>query len=137
MLGELFDEGKVGVHSCTEALRREIRRSRIKKEALLKAELAHDFPKVEELFQIIDSPTLTAVVDEKLKDAIGSGLRIPNQEIQNGSVQIYESRVRDWAIREFDHVPGLFKWELGYDSFLGFMTGVLPLVDGGAKGYVL
>lgn len=137
VLGELFDEGKVGVHSCTEALRREIRRSRIKKEALLKAELAHDFPKVEELFQIIDSPTLTAVVDEKLKDAIGSGLRIPNQEIQNGSVQIYESRVRDWAIREFDHVPGLFKWELGYDSFLGFMTGVLPLVDGGAKGYVL
>ena len=64
------------MHCCTEALRREIRRSRIKKDALLKAERALDFPKVEELFRIIDSSTLTAVVDEKLKDTIESGRRI-------------------------------------------------------------
>ena len=137
VLGELFDEGEVGVNFCTEALRREIRRARIKKDALLKAERALDFPKVEELFRIIDSSTLTAVVDEKLKDTIESGRRISNQEVQNGSVQIYESRAREWAVREFEHVPGLFRWELGYDSFLGFMAGVLPLVDGGAKGYVV
>ena len=137
VLGELFDEGEVGVNFCTEALRREIRRARIKKDALLKAERALDFPTVEELFRIIDSSTLTAVVDEKLKDTIESGRRIPNQEVQNGSVQIYESRAREWAVREFEHVPGLFRWELGYDSFLGFMAGVLPLVDGGAKGYVV
>ena len=31
-------------------------------------------------------------------------------------------------------VPGLFAWELAYDPFLGFMSGVLPLVDGGANG---
>lgn len=137
VLGELFDEERVGVSSCTEALRREIRRSRLKKDELLKAECALNFPKVAEFFRIIDSPTLTAVVDETLKETIESGQRVPSQELQNGSVQIYESRTREWTVREFEHVPGLFAWELGYDPFLGFMAGVLPLVDGSAKGYVI
>ena len=137
VLGELFDEGLVGVGSCTEALRREIRRSRLEKEELLKAERAANFTKVAELFRVIDSPTLTAVVEETLKTKIESGQHVPNQELQNGSVQVYGSRIRDWGVREFDHVPGLFAWKLKYDPFLGFMAGVLPLIDGGAKGYVL
>ena len=137
VLGELFNERRVGVSSCTEALRREIRRSRLKKDELVKAEYALNFPKVAELFRVIDSPTLTAVVDEILKEKIESGQRLPSQELQNGSVQIYGSRASEWALREFDHMPGLFAWELDYDPFLGFMTGVLPLVDGGAKGYVV
>ena len=137
VLGELFNERRVGVSSCTEALRREIRRSRIKKDELLKAERALNFPKVAELFRVIDSPTLTAVVEETIKEAIESGQGVPSQQLQNGSVQIYHSRAGDWAVREFDHVPGLFTWELEYDPFLGFMAGVLPLVDGGAKGYMV
>ena len=137
VLGELFNEGQVGVSSCTEALRREIRRSRLKKDALLKAERTRNFPEVAELFRVIDSPTLTAVVDETLQERIESGQRVPSQELQNGSVQIYTSRAREWALREFDHVPGLFAWELGYDPFLGFMAGVLPLIDGGEMGYLM
>ena len=137
VLRELFDERRVGVNSCTEALRREIRRSRLKKDELLNAERACNFPKVTELFRVIDSPTLTVVVDEMLKDAIESGKRVSSQELQNGSVQIYTSRASEWAVREFDRAPGLFAWELEYNSFLGFMAGVLPLIDGGAKGYVL
>ena len=137
VLGELFNERRVGVSSCTEALRREIRRSRLKKDELLKAERAKDFPKVAELFRVIDSPTVTAVVDKALREKIESGQRIPSQELQNGSVQIYTSRARGWALREFDHVPGLFAWELEYDPFLGFMAGVLPLIDGGEMGYII
>ena len=138
VLGELFDEVQVGVNSCTKALRREIRRSRMKKDEVLKAERALNFPKVAELFRVIDSPTtLTAVVEETLKARIQSGQHVPNRELQNGSVQVYGSRVRDWGVREFDHVPGLFAWELEYNPFLGFMSGVLPLIDGGAKGYIL
>ena len=137
VLGELFDERRVDVNSCTEALRREIRRSRLEKDEVLKAERALDFPKVAELFRVIDSPTLTAVVDETLKTAIESGQRVPSQELQNGSVQVYGSRIREWGVREYDHVPGLFSWELGYNPFLGFMAGVLPLIDGGTKGYIV
>lgn len=138
VLGELFDERQVGVSSCTEALRREIRRSRLEKDDLLKAERNCNFPKVAELFRVINSPTtLTAVVDEALKENIESGQYVPSQELQSGSVQIYTSRAREWAVREFDHAPGLFAWDLEYDPFLGFMAGVLPLIDGGAKGYVV
>ena len=137
VLGELFNEGRVVVSSCTEALRREIRRSRMKKDELAKAEYSLNFPKVAGLFRVIDSPTLTAVVDETLKEKIESGQRFASQELQNGSVQIYGSRASEWALHEFDHMPGLFSWELGYGPFLGFMAGVLPLVDGGAKGYVV
>ncbi len=139
VLGELFNERRVDVSSCTEALRREIRRSRPKrlKDELVKAECALNFPKVAELFRVIDSPTLTAVVNETLKEKIKSGQHFPSQELQNGSVQIYGSRASEWALREFEHRPGLFAWELDYDPFLGFMEGVLPLVDGGAKGYIV
>ena len=137
VLEELFKEGQVGVSSCTEALRREIRRSRLKKDELLKAERAWDFPKVAELFRVIDSPTLTAVVDKALKEKVEAGQRVPSQELQNGSVQIYTSRAREWALREFDYMPGLFSWELEYTPFLGFMAGVLPLIDGGEMGYIM
>ena len=138
VLGELFNEGQVGVSSCTEALRREIRRSQLKKDELLKAERAFSFPKVAELFRVIDSPTtMTAVVDRTLKEKISSGETVPNKKLQDGSVQIYGTRMNEWGVREFDHLPGLFAWELGYDPFLGFMAGVLPLVDGGASGYVI
>ncbi len=137
VLGELFNERQVGVNACTEALRREIRRSRLQKDELFKAENALNFPKVAELFRVIDSSTLTAVIDEFLKEQIESGQRVLTQELQNGSVQIYGSRAKEWALREFDYMPGLFSWELGYDPFLGFMAGVLPLVDGGANGYMI
>lgn len=137
VLGELFNERQVGVNACTEALRREIRRSRLQKDELLKAENALNFPKVAELFRVIDSSTLTAIIDEFLKEQIESGQRVLTQELQNGSVQIYGSRAKEWALREFDCMPGLFSWELGYDPFLGFMAGVLPLVDGGANGYMI
>ena len=128
---------EVSVNACTDALRREIRRSRLQKDELLKAESALNFPKVAELFRVIDSSTLTAVVDESIKEKIESGQRVLTQELQNGSVQIYGSRAKEWALREFNHMPGLFSWELDYDPFLGFMAGVLPLVDGGANGYVI
>ncbi len=137
VLEELFNEKRVSVSSCTEALRREIRRSRLKKDELIKAENAWDFPKVAELFRVIDSPTLTAVVDEMLKAQIESGQHLPSQELQNGSVQIHGTRANDWGLREFDRYPGLFAWELEYNRFLGFMAGVLPLIDGGSSGYVL
>lgn len=137
VLGELFEESRIGPRWCTESLRREIRRSRLKKDKLLKAERTLNFPKVAELFRVIDSPTVTTVVDGFLKEKIESGGSVLSQELQNGSVQIYGSRAQEWGLREFDRKPGLFAWELDYDSFLGFMAGVLPLVDGDTKGYVV
>lgn len=71
------------------------------------------------------------------KEKISLRERVSNKQLQDGSVQIYGTRIGEWGVREFDHLPGLFAWELGYDPFLGFMAGVLPLVDGSAMGYVI
>jgi CRISPR-associated endonuclease/helicase Cas3 len=65
ILGELFNEKNVSPEFCTEALRREITQEGMpkKKEDILVAERNSDFPTVEELFRVIASNTLTAVVD--------------------------------------------------------------------------
>ena len=136
ILGELFDEEKISPEFCTEAFRREIRQEGIRKikEEILKAERNSDFPKVEELFRVIASDTVTAVVDKVLMRRLENGENVTRDEIQGGSVQIWQSRAQDWGLEDFEYVPGLKRWRLTYDAFLGYMAGVLPLVDGGQTG---
>lgn len=136
IVGELFDEEKIAPEFCTEAFRREIRQEGIRKikEEILKAERNSDFPKVEELFRVIASDTVTAVVDKALTRRLEHGEKVTRDEIQAGSVQIWQSRAEDWGLEDFAYVPGLKKWGLAYDGFLGYMAGVLPLVDGSQTG---
>ena len=100
-------------------------------EEILKAERNGDYPTVEELFRVIKSDTETVIADPKLIERLEYGDKVTADEIQAGSVQIWSSRGRDWAVEEFSRIPGLKKWSLLYDSFLGYMAGVLPLVDAG------
>lgn len=139
VLGELFEENMVAAKYCTEALRREITQAGIPqaKEAILKAERNADFPTVEELFRVITSNTLAAIVDMELIARLEHGVKVSRNEIQNGSIQIWQHRADEWGTSEFEFIPGLRKWLLPYDSFLGYMAGVLPLIDGGKTGYIV
>ena len=139
ILGELFAEDKVSPELCTEALRREITQAGIskEKEAILVAERNADFPMVEDLFRVIASNTLTAVVDKDLAERLEHGETVTPDELQSGSVQIWQDRAQDWGIVDFEFLPGLKKWTLPYDSFLGYMAGVLPLIDGSQTGFII
>jgi CRISPR-associated endonuclease/helicase Cas3 len=156
VLGDLFNEhdadGQVKVSPvyCTEALRREIRRQGPRKitAEIDKAERSADFPNVEDLFRVIASDTVTAIVDSDLKARLDAAERVSREEIVAGSVQIWSSRVPDWGLREFegwvtrstrrvDGYPDLLAWALDYDDFLGYMAGVLPLVDQGETAYIV
>jgi CRISPR-associated endonuclease/helicase Cas3 len=139
VLGELFNEGRVSPHFCTEALRREITQEGMpkKKEDILRAERNADFPSVEEFFRVITSDTLTAVVDPDLIRRLERGDKVARDELQAGSVQIWQARAHDWGAGDFEFIPGLKKWSLLYDSFLGYMAGVLPLIDGGEEGFIV
>jgi len=64
-------------------------------------------------------------------------VRINWQELQQMSVQIYASKAADFTLRDFAHFPGLKAWTLGYDSFLGYMAGVLPLADARQTGFIV
>jgi len=139
ILGELFNENKVSPEFCTEALRREITQEGMpkKKQDILVAERNADFPAVEELFRVITSNTLTAVVDPDLARRLESREKITRDELQGGSVQIWQDRANDWGAADFEYLPGLKKWTLPYDCFLGYMAGVLPLIDGGKFGFIV
>lgn len=139
ILGELFAAKRVSADSCTEALRREIAQGGMKatNERILKAERTGDFPAVEELFRVITSNTLAAVVDPAIIDRLERGEKVSHDELQFASVQIWQDRAEEWGTTDFQFIPGLKKWWLPYDSFLGYMAGVLPLIDFGGEGTII
>lgn len=142
VLGELFDEGNVSPDFCTEALRREIRQEGMpkKKKDIDIAERNADFPAVERLFRVIDSETVTAVVDEALLLRLEAYERVTRAELQSASVQIWHSKEQQFGLERLESIRGyddLRRWTLPYDSFLGYMAGVLPLVDSGYDGFII
>ncbi len=142
VLGELFVEDKVSVDFCTEALRREITQEGMPKKKIQIdiAERNADFPTVEKLFRVIESDTVTAVVDRGLIARLEAYEKITRAELQSASVQIWHSKEQEFGLERLERVRGyddLRKWILPYDRFLGYMAGVLPLVDGGYAGFVV
>ena len=131
ILKELFANGEVSPDQCKEALRREIRQDGLKKivEEISTAERNRDFPAVEEAFKVIDSNTVTAVIDEGMQLRLDSGGKVTVEELQSYSVQIWSYRKEEWALRESSRFPGVMFWTLAYDDFLGYMAGVLKVLD--------
>ena len=111
-----------------------------KKNAIDLAERNADFPTVEKLFRVIDSETITAIVDRKIIDRLEAYESVSTGELQAGSVQIWHTKEQQFGLERLDRIRGyedLRKWNLSYDSFLGYMAGVLPLIDGGRDGFII
>ena len=104
-------------------------------ENLLKAERCSDWPEVSKLYRVIDSDTQTVVVDQELVMRIQEGDRPKWIELVRGSVQIWRKRVAELAIRQLDEKGELYYWTGPYDpDFLGYMAGVVPLIEGKDSG---
>ncbi len=130
VLGELFDENLVNPESSTEAMRRTIRQDGLRKIAdeICKCEMAMKFPDVEKLFKVIESNTLTVIVDKTLKDRIENRDKVTPDEIQKGSVQIWMDKALKYDLQPILGFPDLRYWNLAYDDFLGYMAGVLKIL---------
>ncbi|MBN1807168.1 MAG: CRISPR-associated endonuclease Cas3'' [Sedimentisphaerales bacterium] len=130
VLNELFAENRVNPGSATEAMRREIRQAGLREisEEILKSERNLRFPDVAEKFRVIDSNTITVIVDEKLKERLKNRDKVFPYDIQNGSVQIWAEKEIKYDMQSLDGFPELRLWNLLYDDFLGYMAGVLPLL---------
>ena len=134
VLGELFQEDKVAPEFCKEALKREIRWDNAISDEILRAENTGDarnadFPKVAELFKVIDSNTVTVVVANKLQEQLQQGKWCGRDELQKHSVQIWGWKAEDLHLEEFSRFPRVYRWRLPYDSFLGYMAGLLPDIE--------
>ncbi len=80
------------------------------------------FKTVDEQFEVIDSNTVSAVVDEMLVKAITFG-KGDWRQLQRKSVSIRREKIQSWNLKEI--AKGVYQWTLRYDSFLGYMHGVL------------
>lgn len=134
VMAELFEEGKIGPEYCNEALRREIRWSNTLNDEILKAESTKDarnadFPKVAELFKVIDANTVTVVIAPQLQEQLSRGEWCGREQLQKHSVQIWGWRADDLGLEEFPRFPGLYRWPYEYDLLLGYMAGMLPILE--------
>jgi len=123
--------------AVTEALRQELilKDVRSKADELRQAEADEEWAGVGQRYRVIDSDTETVVMDQALVERIKAGERVTWRELVRGSVQIWRKKVRDLAIRQLDRDGELFYWTGPYDGeFLGYMKGVLPLIQGGDTG---
>ena len=139
VLGELIGKDKVSPAWCLEALRRECQRGDPSRriEEIRTHELAKDYPTVKELFCVIESNTLTIVVDESLKQKLLAGKKCSSTELQQCSVQVWQDRVRKMGIGTFPFFPEVSYWTLDYNDFIGYMAGVLRAKEFEARGGVI
>jgi CRISPR-associated endonuclease/helicase Cas3 len=139
ILKELFDEGKVYPQSCTEAMRREIRQDELSSisDTILKAERNLQFPVVNDNFHVIDSKTITAIIDEELIENLKAHEKIDPNMIQMLSVQIWYNKESEYALMRINDTSELRIWKLKYDDFLGYMAGVLQVLDHKQKGSIV
>jgi len=127
ILGEMFQENAVHAQSSTEAMRREVTQDGTPDivDEILKAERESQFPIVEDKFKVIDTDTVTVIVNREIAEALEHGEKLSPNELQAFSVQIWRSREVEYALGRLARFPELRTWKLRYDPFLGYMAGVL------------
>ncbi len=91
---------------------------------LVTAEKLQRFPQVEQDFKVIDSNTRLVVVDPDLAKRLQYG-KVDWQELQKVSVQIGKYKLDELRTPMImDHI---YRWNLEYDGFLGYMAGIVKL----------
>lgn len=94
----------------------------IQKLTALESEM--QFKEVEAKFNVIDSDTVCAVVDEAPARSITYG-KGDWRALQRKAVSVRRYNIQRWSLKEI--AKDVYQWTLGYDSFLGYMSGVLQL----------
>ena len=89
---------------------------------LMEQEIVMQFRTVDREFEVIDADTIPAVVNSSLAEEIAHG-RSDWKTLQRQSVSIRRCKIKQWNLKEI--ASGVYQWTLGYDDFLGYMSGVI------------
>lgn len=110
----------------TISISREIRLggSDSKYKFLINKENMGDFECVQDDFKIIDTDTRLVIVDSFLADKALSG-QTNWLELQRNSVQIARHKLYEPNTTELRPGIGIYSWNLKYDTFLGYMAGII------------
>lgn len=90
---------------------------------LLEDENSGQFKSVCDEFKVIGDRTVTALADQEMLSLIREG-KSDWHQLQLLSFSVPKHKVNEWKMREV--AKGIYQWTLSYDSFLGYMAGVLP-----------
>jgi hypothetical protein len=127
LLRGYFKSGrKICPERSTKSIEDEIKRYGLssKHKALIRDEQSRRFPCVESAFKVIETDTRIALVDQDLADSIRSG-NIDWRVLQKNSIQIARYKLEE--VRAPVVLDGIYRWNLGYDAFLGYMKGLVEL----------
>lgn len=143
ILERLFEENRVETDSpadlITEALRRELMSDTNEKhQRLIKMEDEMDYPEVSNLYKVIASDTKVVIVDKNLIKQLENHEKVNPKEINRKSVQLWLNKINKLSIgfvKGYEN-SGIYAWPYEYDpAFLGYMKGVLPLLETDREGY--
>jgi hypothetical protein len=98
------------------------------------------YPVVAELCRIISQDTRTVVICPQLAKDLSElhpSKYPPMRRIMERSVQIWATRLdaARWPVKPIGSDGDLWAWTGPYDSFVGYMAGVIPLLKAGQKGF--
>ena len=145
VLDTLFEHGMVLRMSpselAKEAMRRELTEGeRNRADEICQAEAGMEYPQVSELCRVIEGDARLVIVAPKLVAALEQFERVDPIRLLRHSVQIRTRNVERFPVRPVFARSGkeLYAWTAAYDpDFLGYMAGVLPILDGLRGGIFL
>jgi len=125
-----------------EAMKREITQDMLDRgNKLMKKENEMEYPTVSELCRVISDQSTLVLVNPDLVKAIRRGDRVPQLRIFRESVRIWTSKIErkqlpvNLVLGDEGDPNALYLWDAAYDpDFLGYMTGVLPILEGLSHG---
>ncbi|HHW37094.1 MAG TPA: DEAD/DEAH box helicase family protein [Bacillales bacterium] len=95
-----------------------------KHKSLVTSEELQNFPQVERDFKVIDTDTRLVVVDLDVARRLQYS-KFDWKELQQVSVQIAKYKLNE--LRTPIIIDNIYKWNLDYDDFLGYMAGIVKL----------
>jgi len=124
--GYFEDNMLISPQLTTQSIADEIKLYRLggKHKKLIEYENLQGFRYVEHDFKVIDSDTRLAVVDTAIAEVLRYG-QVNWRELQKTSIQIAKYKLEELRIPLI--MDGIYRWNLEYDSFLGYMAGIVKL----------
>ena len=91
-----------------------------------------NFQQVQEKFKVINSQTVTAVVDERIKQQIDHGVPVSYRDIQRNSVQIWRNKIERYYLEPCGRGTDIYYWNYDYEpDFLGYMKDLDVMLNQG------
>lgn len=121
----LRDGMEITPELSTKSIRDELQRGKTETkemQALMEAEAIQNFKTVNDRFHVIENDAVPVIVKADVAEQIKLGYG-NWKEVQKYSVSIRGKNLEKWQVKQI--AEDVYQWTLFYDSFLGYMAGVL------------